>query len=327
MAIVAHRTTLADFTSGIVSSTRTPNTTAAQKGPFVAEGMNLQGNDAGHTELLTPMTELWQTVYFYPASTSSGGQSIIKFTGTGIDLLRLKQNGLSNNFDFDYWNGTSWVNIATGVSLPAGILVRLDFHIKMDNVSGVFELYVNTALNSSFSGDTILTAATAIDSVTFRTSTTGVTTQVFSAFIVADEDTRAIIYSQTAINGAGTNTDWAGDNTAIDETGVNDLDFISSATPGDIETVAFGNLAAEFATGHDVVGVGVTARAAKGAAGPGFVKPVVRSGATIGEGTSQALDLSWAPKQHFFPLNPATGLAWTPGEVDAAEIGVKSAAA
>ncbi len=53
-----------------------------------------------------------------------------------------------------------------------------------------------------------------------------------------------------------------------------------------------------------------------------YMKPVLKTGSTVAEGTEQALTVGFADYSKTWLLNPETGLAWTWAEIDALQIGV-----
>lgn len=327
MAILFHGTTLSELIPGeINSANHALLTTAARIAPYCAEGVSVGGGEGtGISCEFTASSEIWVSFYTYEF-TSGTNFPLLDVLSAGVPLFQLDRDS-TTTIAMEYWNGSAWVEIAADSSFVSAVRYRIDVHIKIDNTVGIIDWYVDGILRDSFSGDTLYTAATTVDKVVLRATTTaGLPSGNFSAIIIADEDTRDMIYSQTPVDGAGAETDWSGAYTAIDETGVNDADFIQSTTAGQRATFSFGNLHADFATGYDVVGVGVSARGSRGASGPANLKPLVRSGTTNGEGDPTAMDLTWKPARHFFALNPATTAAFTVSEVDSAQIGVRSAA-
>jgi len=131
------------------------------------------------------------------------------------------------------------------------------------------------------------------------------------------------MYLQSAINGNGAETAWAGDYTNVDETGRNDADIIHSNTDGAVETFTKGALNTLYNT-YAVKGVGVMARAMRGTTGPQNIQLVARSGSTNGFSANKALAVKWDQYRELFATNPATAAAWTFSEADAAQVGVKA---
>jgi len=55
---------------------------------------------------------------------------------------------------------------------------------------------------------------------------------------------------------------------------------------------------------------------------PGWGAPVQKSGTTVTDGTLKTQGTSWATKSQTYTVNPATGVAYTWGEIDTLQIGV-----
>ena len=333
MAVLKVLSSIADMPAGdpVDTSSYTPITNAAWLAPYVTEGIGLNNltfpNGGPPIELGSTVSDFWFSTYFY---TNDGGwvsSNVVRLEGPTSELVRLYSN-TSENLQFEYWNGSAWTLIVT-VTTAASTRFRIDIHANIADSGGVLEVFKDGISQGSLTGDTKFTADTGVSQ--FRlgavSPNTGTTTPTgFSAVIAADEDTRSMVVSQTALDSNGTHTAWTGDYTAVDEAGIDDLDYISSTAAGDTETYGFGNLDATFNTGYDVLAVSVNARAKKTGAGAGFIKPCVYSGTTLGEGTSSALDIVYEPHSHIFAVDPDTATAWTISGVNAAQVGVKSSA-
>lgn len=109
--------------------------------------------------------------------------------------------------------------------------------------------------------------------------------------------------------------------TLVDEATPNTTDYVSTATAGVRDTYQFPDLSAN--TGN-VFGVMATSYAHKDATGLAGIANVVRTGGTNYTGTSSSLSTGWMAASQTWETNPATGLPWTPAEVNSAEFGVES---
>jgi hypothetical protein len=128
-------------------------------------------------------------------------------------------------------------------------------------------------------------------------------------------------------NGAGTTTEWTPVGStpnyqAVDEAVENgDTDYVSSATVGQKDTYALGNLSS---TPSAIRGVKPVVIARKDDVGTATVAPVVRSGGTDYDQTSTGLSTSYAPlAASVLDVDPATGVAWTATGVNALQVGQK----
>lgn len=327
MSALASFSSLAEFALGSPSTTDLDaSTTAANIGPYCVEGIVINGAAFGidYPYPIAASSEIWLKCSWRCNSTAWGsGSRAFLFSGPTSELFRLR--GTTNeDVTWEYYNGSGWTTIATVTTPNPNVLYEFMFHILLDNSVGVAEFYVNGTLEASLAGgDTIFTSDTTIDTVSFGTVAGGSFTTI-SAVMIADEDLSDWVFSQTNIDGNGTYTAWTNDYTAVDEAGFNDTDTVFSSNNGDVETFTFGNLSTDFSSGWDVVALVVTPRAAKGASGPGYVKPVCYSGTTLGEGSSKALELTYAPLPHIFTQDPDAVAAWTYSTINSAEIGVKA---
>lgn len=327
MPILAFATSLGETTGDTLGITA--NTTAARKGPGVAEGIDFSSASwPGQRRVdFTPSSEVWISFYYKDVNSGSNSREIgLLIVGT-TTLFQWGGSSINNpNLFFQYWNGSSWSTVGTA-SLAVDSLNKIVIHIKMDDTVGVLEYFVNGNLIGSFSGDTIRSSQTELTYLLFRSTSSSGTVMncTYSAIIIADEDISDIEYLQTAVSGVGAETSWTGDYTAVDETGFSDLDVISSSVANNIETMTKGALSSSY-NGYEVMAVGVSARAKRGPTGPQNIQLAARSGSTNGFSTTKSLNIEWSLVQNVFALNPATAAAWTFAEADAAQIGVKSIA-
>jgi hypothetical protein len=107
----------------------------------------------------------------------------------------------------------------------------------------------------------------------------------------------------------------------VDETTVNgDTDYVSAATPGDLDLYAMGSLGF---TPDIVHAVQVTMVARKDDAEARQVRSELKSGTITAEGTTQGLATSYLPYGDLYQTDPDTAMAWTPGAVNAIQVGVE----
>jgi hypothetical protein len=126
-------------------------------------------------------------------------------------------------------------------------------------------------------------------------------------------------------NASGTYSQWtpsAGSNyQCVDDATPNgDTDYVSSATPGQIDTYNFQDLSLL----GTIFGVLVTAHAAKDDAGTRQVAIHYKSGASEGDGATVSLPTSYTGQVNaVLESDPATSSAWSLSGLNAAEFGVK----
>lgn len=323
MTILAGFTGLAGLTTGNVNAaTRESNTTSAQIGPYVTDGSKLFGDDNGSSISIASTATLNFKGYIY-LSGGSGTRAIWVAGNSGTDLFRLLVSGA--NLAMQYWNGSTWVSL-DNTAIAVTTLYELDIEIVMNNSTGSIKLYVDqTEVQSLTGADTILDTPTTMNEVLFRSHNTTATDAItWSACVLADEELKDVEVSSTNLTGAGTNSSFTGAYTDVDEAGVDDTDVISTTTDGHVSTFAFGNLSGDFTSGYDVVGLIVNCRARRGPSGVANLRACAYEGTTLGEGSSTALGVTYAPVRAVFATNPDTAAAWTVTEINAAEVGAKA---
>ena len=112
---------------------------------------------------------------------------------------------------------------------------------------------------------------------------------------------------------------------AVDEVGTpnNETDYVLDATAGNINLFGLSDLVG---TPTTIFAVGVTVAGRSDNVGTRSVQAGVKSGATTGwSGEDVVLPAqgAYAQRTQFFPLDPATGVAWTPAAINAMEAGYK----
>lgn len=266
----------------------------------------------------------------------TSGQTIFALSGASSDLFRVIATSTdmtgSGTSKAQYWNGSSWTDIATlSASLNVANSVRLDIHVKLDGSAGVWELYVNGALEfSTTPGNTIHTADTTVDFFQLHSKYLHASSAMSSIgpIIVDSGDTRGLEMDYNYPSSIGTYNELSAGEANVD-------DHVSSGTApstsavgdsdGERMTLNFEAINASLA-GFAVEDV-VTIVRAKAQADPGlFIKGMARIGgsdythATSSQPTA-ATDEQW--HTFSYPADPSTGSAWADqAAVEACEFGV-----
>ena len=247
----------------------------------------------------------------------------LRDSGTGRAVLQIdSDNGVNN---LEYWNGASYTEITPDVNsfLTADIVQKLDFHWKIADTDGVFELFIDEVLAASFTGDTLLGGFSQIDQIRLLNTSienSSLYNVYFSETIVADVSTIGWHLKTLAPNGDGNSTTWTGTVDDIDTISFNDDTFISSGTAEEVELFTIDDLGPIFI----VEAVVVSARSKIAATGPQNLQMAIRTGGSNFFSSNVVVGTGFAGGQAVFDTNPDTGLPWTNAEVDALEIGVKS---
>lgn len=232
------------------------------------------------------------------------------------------------------WTGT--VILTTNAVVPSSTWVHLELRGTLDPTAGVVEVRVNGVSVGVFSGQTRATgSATVLDAVRLASasaSTLGAGTVSWDDLYLcngAGASNNALL-GDTAIrplypSGVGGVTQLTPTGVANNWDNVNEAppaltDYNSSGVVDATDTYTFTDLPTTAAT---VFGVNVLPYVNKSDAGPRQVMPVVRAGGVTYETSAVAISLGGAYAGQVADVNPATGLPWTPTEINAAEFGVR----
>lgn len=321
MAILFAGTSVADME---INSGSSLYTVTDRIGPNVVEGINCDNNGRySKTPDFTPTTEVWVSEYLANAGTTSGTNNTVLLNGPlATPLVRIAFTG--GKFLLQVYRSSAWVTLATSVLDVPTTIFRLDFRCKLSATVGEMELYINGALFVSYSGNTAPSSGTDIYSLSVGNITIGGTC-VHSAIMVADENTRGLTFIQRLPAGNGALSQWTGSYTAIDETGINDADFITPSTAGDISTFTFQTIPSQY-TDFDVKAVVLSGRGQAGPSDPTGFDMVTRVGSTNYFSALASIPPAFAGRQVVLLNNPATGVPWTRAEVDAAQFGFRAVA-
>lgn len=249
---------------------------------------------------------------------------LVIYNSAGQGVLRLRSNTVSTGWQLEYWSGSAWTLIGSAFT-GSKISAPIDIRCKVDNTVGAFEFWVSGTMVASLTGDTDFFSGSACDDVRIG-GYRQFTPSTASEFIVADQSTVGMRVATLVPNANGANTAWTGAFGDVDESNINDGDFISSATATQIETFGLTNLSVA-AAALTPVAVVASFRGRNAASGPQNIDPTVRTGGTDYFGASVAgLTTTFqSGYQNVWMTNPGTGLDWTPSEIDALEAGVRSA--
>lgn len=321
MAILFAGTSIADM--GLLSGATSSETSIPTN---VKEGIRCTGVDAV-LPTFTPTSDLWFTEHLLTSISTGAGGTLLGFNGPSVSNRMRIALGISaprGQIYFQVWRSGAWVTLATStLEIPSTIVYRWDFHIKLHASAGVIEVWVNGTSFLKFEGNTAPSDGVDIHSVSLGTRVGGVAA-VHSSIIVADEDVRSLTMTQRLPTGNGAETSWTGDYTAVDETGVNDTDYISTTTPGAKETFTFPALPAEYSSlNFRALILGGRSR---GGGDPNDILGVARiAGVNYTTFGKEPTPVAFGSQQWVFNLNPATGQRWTGAEIDAAQFGVEAA--
>lgn len=246
---------------------------------------------------------------------------IFKMSGATEDLFRIicvDTVTSGGQQKAQYYNGSTWLDIATFTTNLSGLAtLRLDVHLKIADSGGEFTVYVDGASEASFTGDTLLTADTEIDSITLSGCDASTTNPfVWRPIVVADADTRGMEFWSSIPASNGNHTETTGSESSVDNY-LYSSGYSSEYAVGDADgerlTLNFYSIASEF-SGYSVAAVAVGLNA-KAQSEPGlYIKPLARdaSAATDYNPGSSFQPRSTGIGSFFWTMltDPATASAW-----------------
>lgn len=268
--------------------------------------------------------EVWVHFDHYVTTSAAGflDGNILWIHGPVTNLAYIDvNNGLPS---FYYWNGSTYTLISTGPTLNK-FLYSIDVRIKLHATEGAIAWYINGTLQGGVSGDTLFGVDTTIDSFILGPSAGGssAAASYFSQVIASTSSTIGAKLKTLEPTADGANTAWVGTFADIDETLLNDTDFISSAVADQVETFTAGDVTVP--SDYLIGGVCVGARGQRGASGPQNLQIAIRSNSTDYMSDSVAgLGAGYAPYFNVWHNDPDTSASWTESGVNAIEVGVKS---
>lgn len=302
---------------------------------YVKQVCRVGGNAGGvgwRHILPTALSDHWYQVEMRIGNMGTGSATttsrIAFYDSSGTLLFRF---GGTSAPTFQYWtgSGTTFTTICTTPTLTAATVYTLSFRFNIADSGGEITLYINgTQIGSSFTGDTKLSSATAISYVDFANVSVGSgagSDDHWSGFVstTGDENPYGIKIKTHVPTGAGATSGWTGTFANIDDNTPDTTDVITAATAGLTSTFVMDDPPS--LTGSDVIrGVYMSAMARCGTTGPQNMNLVLRASSTDQLSSTKALTTGWRTFNHFFEDNSVTSAEFTPTEIAAAELGVKS---
>ena len=189
--------------------------------------------------------------------------------------------------------------------------------------TGTVNIYTNGSLVISYTGD-IRFGAPAVHLDCVILGMQGNNFVYLSEIIVSDTDTRNMSLVTLYPSAAGDVSDWTGAYTNIDELGIDDADLIYDNTDGHQAMFALSNLPAG---SFSVLAVKESVRACRASdSTPTSLDIGIKSGATVDVDDNHALTTTWTSYERLMLVNPVTGNAFTPTEIDGLQMVLESEA-
>lgn len=270
----------------------------------------------------TAVTEVWQHTVLYVSTANAATLQFFEYYTSGTRAIGVSLDS-TGHFTVSQWNGSSWSLLATATTnISNGFLGTVDLHIKLGN-PGAIVLYVNQIPYISITPN--LSAIASVD--TLRMQGAGLTvTLAFSEVILSNWNTNGSkIVSAPPTGNSAVNTAWTGDYTDVNALSPGAGTYISSATAGQREGFTFAAFPA-LTAGQSIAGIGIGISGFSDLTSPQHIEMSTRISSTNYDGPSRSLPVALTYLQMFWNNSPATGIAWTYAEANAAEYGVVSVA-
>ena len=289
--------------------------------------------------LVTPLASLWMSAQFSALIHGDGYNSM--WPVLGLASFSQAEGGLfvgaysGSNTQLSLFMVTSAGVVSllaseAGHNFTQNLLHRLDIQVTNWNNAtiGNVKVWLDSASATStplinFTGNLSGSGFVNLDCVRAKAYTNDGNGDL-SEIILADEDTRTFLgVASLAPSAAGTtNTFTSGTYADIDEAILDDADLISSDTNAQEFNCNLNDLPAG---NFSIRGFKTTVRAACGVSGPTTLKLGINSGGTRNT-VDKTLSTSLDTYERMMLVNPITGLRFTPTEINAIQLCLKSAA-
>lgn len=263
-----------------------------------------------------------QTSFYFHGSvmlaSMSSGQILGLLNTLGTEVFRISVSGsvAACVMQMQYLSSGVWTNIGSA-SAGQDLSTRKILDLKVDvNASGSAALYIG--------GSAIVTAtgvnlAGLSEIAWIRLRSAGVTHWSEIAGSGASTIGRRVI--TCAPSGAGSDGEWTGDYSAVDETVYSASDYIETIEPNKTETFVHSGPST---SGMTIDAVSVCFNVLATAGYPSRVYPVLRSAGTNYLGTLGGAHSTAATSHKVWTQNPATNANWASTEIAALQFGAKS---
>jgi hypothetical protein len=272
----------------------------------------------------------WVTFRLY--FTGSGGSGHANAFGlcdvNGI--TRLQFTAVNNNSPTNNWNiykvsstgSTTLLGTTSGGFTQNGSPPdKLDINWSYGS-SGTLKIYINKNLVFNYSGDLTTSGTITGYAGTSHGEIADNGYVAYSEFCVANSDTRDLDIITQYATGSGSEDDWTGTYTNVSGYAVNDANFDTTATSGNIQLYAQSSAGTSSSL---VVGVVTNVRATAGGGSLGNIELVQQIGGTLYSSSEIALPSSFSQVQFIQQTSPASGVAFTQSELNTSyQLGVKA---
>lgn len=277
-------------------------------------------------------SEFWLHYEVYNQGTVNSARPSVEFLSAAFQR-QYTLLGVSGGATYHFYRSTANVSydtrIGTGqITYTSSRKYAMDIHVKNHGSTGIFDVYVDGVLVSSFSGNTSTNGDSAVRYIRFRSATNNNTLQ-FSQVVAATVPTVGWkVQELPPLTGTQEFTGWTGTFSDCDDAGYTaaKADSIFANADSTTESFVVADVVAA-ASSMIVQAVAVSARvlATPDTAVETFV-PGLSISSTFYEGGDYSVDPLDGEKviQKIWDAHPNTGSGWTQSDVNALQIGVRA---
>jgi hypothetical protein len=278
------------------------------------------------------VTSCWMSAQMFMGSGNTTGRKLpfgLANSSNGASLILACSAANLAKLALCTWNGTTLVQLATesGTSLSTNVIYKFDMQVVNYGASATVNVYINGILVITFTGNVAVLSNTNLDQVILPPGDSNSFVSEVSEIIVADEDTRGFIGLMShTLTGAGTTDQWSGVFSTVNTLAISDTSPNSTNTTAQDQQF---NLTDPVSGSYLVKAVKVAARLAVSSGSPTAtqVKLGYNSGGTVafGAGATKTPATAYTTFEQIDTVNPVTSAAFTPSELTALQVDLRSA--
>ncbi len=293
-------------------------------------GVAFHPANVGYIDLASTASEFWFHIRWYLHNWLNGTSDVITFSAGSSLEYKIEGVGGSPNATFNLrrtTNGTTWTTLVSWTMISVNYSrVDLDIHLRPHATLGTVDVFINGNLVASTSGVDTLAQTSTINRLTF-TSVGASTFIMLSELVVADVPTIGWRVQSVLPNASGTYSEFTGSYLDIDETVVNDADFIISNTTNQRHFVNLQDPSTTTLGAREIKGLIVTSRGAISTdSTPTDMQHGLRSNSSdyYTSNLGHVADAAIRQMTTVYELNPATSARFTLAEAIAVQVGVRA---
>lgn len=316
-----------DFTA--IGTLQTPSSSGYHRSAWVRTGVAVANTGAvdppaNRIQLpaITPVSTLWLHAWVAEQNPSptNNAQIVRWLDSAGTCRLAIRSTATLGTWGF-------WTRNAAGtftqlgsnfsgapyVGTPQQIDVAVNY-----STTGSVTVYINAVQAFTYSGNITTDSATALAQAELADAGQGSYSTTWSEVTLSDTDSRAFNVWLMNSSTSGTDTQWTGTASNVNQQTINDANYVASATAGQINDYKTGGIA--LPTGIFTVAAVIQAvRASVGTTGPQHVQSGFNFNGSRYWGSSIAPAATFTnyPNQIWL-TNPNTGVAWLTTDLTAA---------